>query len=119
MSRGSEGAAESAVIADLAVMTSAIDLYTTEHIGDFPTSAGSFANQMTLFTDVSGNTSGTKGAGFIYGPYLRAIPPLPAGPQGCNYHLAAHVDRAVRPLIRTGNLVHGGRLSALRAPRRA
>ena len=28
------------------------------------------------------------------------------------------VDRAVRPLIRT-DLVHGGRLSALRAPRRA
>ncbi len=81
MSRGSEGAAEAAVIADLAVMRSAIDLYTTEHIGDFPTSAGSFANQMTLFTDLGGNTSGIKGAGFIYGPYLRAIPPLPGGPQ--------------------------------------
>ena len=81
MSRGSEGAAEAAVIADLAVMRSAIDLYTTEHIGDFPTSAGSFANQMTLFTDLGGNTSGTKGAGFIYGPYLRAIPLLPGGPQ--------------------------------------
>ncbi|MHC4109172.1 MAG: prepilin-type N-terminal cleavage/methylation domain-containing protein [Planctomycetota bacterium] len=81
MSRGSEGAAESVVIADLAVMRNAIDLYMVEHIGDFPTSAGSFANQMTLFTNLNGDTSATKGAGFIYGPYLRAIPPLPGGPQ--------------------------------------
>ena len=81
MSRGSEGAAESAVIADLAVMRNAIDLYTVEHIGDIPTSAESFADQMTIFSDLSGNTSGTKGAGFIYGPYLRAIPALPGGPQ--------------------------------------
>ena len=81
MSRGSEGAAEAALIADLAVMRSAIDLYTTEHVGDFPTSAASFEDQMVIFTDLAGGTSASQGSGFIYGPYLRAIPPLPVGAQ--------------------------------------
>ncbi len=35
MSRGSEGAAESSLVADLSVMRKAIDLYAVEHIGDF------------------------------------------------------------------------------------
>ncbi len=74
MSRGSEGAAEGALKADLAVMRSAIDLYITEHVGDEPLLA-SFVSQMTGKTDLDGtpNPSG------IYGPYLRTVPPLPVG----------------------------------------
>ncbi len=81
MSRGSQGAAESSLVADLSVMRKAIDLYTVEHIGDFPTSAGGFADQMTIFTNLNGATNPSQGAGFIYGPYLRAVPPLPVGAQ--------------------------------------
>ena len=76
LSRGVEGAAESALIADLAVVRGAIDHYVTEHIGDPPT-GGSFVAQMIQYSDINGNTSATKTGLFIYGPYLRAIPVNP------------------------------------------
>ena len=78
LSRGAEGAAESALKGDLAVMRSAIDLYVTEHVGSYP-ALSTFENQMTLYSNVSGATSVSKGGTFIYGPYLRAMPPLPGG----------------------------------------
>jgi len=78
LSRGSEGAADAALIGDLAVMRSAIDLFTTEHPG-FPPVIADFENQMVQYSDAVGNTNAVKGGAFIYGPYLRAIPPLPVG----------------------------------------
>ncbi len=78
LSRGTDGAAESALIGDLAVMRKAIDLYVTEHTGTLPTLAG-FEAQMLAYTDPLGNANTTSGSGFIYGPYLRALPPLPLG----------------------------------------
>ncbi len=78
LSRGTDGAAESALIADLAVMRKALDLYVTEHTGTLPTLA-SFEAQMLAYTDPLGNASTTRGGGFTYGPYLRALPPLPLG----------------------------------------
>ena len=78
LSRGSAGAADAALIGDLAVMRSSIDLYLTEHQGLFPTLAA-FETQMTTYTDLNGATSPTKIGVFIYGPYLRAVPPLPVG----------------------------------------
>lgn len=80
LSRGSAGAADAALIGDLAVMRSGLDLYATEHTGDVPTLAN-FVNAMTLYSDVAGNTNAVKGGAFIYGPYLRAVPPLPVGAQ--------------------------------------
>ncbi len=77
MSRGAEGAADGALKADLAVMRSAVDLFVTEDVGTSPSSAGTFGAEMTGKTDING-TAGA-GPGFIYGPYLRAIPPLPVG----------------------------------------
>ncbi len=79
LSRGSEGAIESALRGDLAVMRKAIDLYVTEHVGSYPTLA-SFESQMTEYSDLSGDTSVNMGGAYIYGPYLRAVPPLPGGP---------------------------------------
>ncbi len=79
LSRGSEGASESALIGDLAVMRRPIDMYTAEHVGDFPTSPAAFEDQMTIFSNLAGATNVTKGGGFIYGPYLRGLPPLPVG----------------------------------------
>ncbi len=78
LSRGSEGAADAALIGDLAVMRSSIDLFSTEHPG-FPPLEATFEAQMLQYSDSVGNTSSAKGGGFIYGPYLRAIPPLPVG----------------------------------------
>lgn len=78
LSRGAEGAADSALVSDLAVMRSALDLYSTEHGGTYPALA-KFVAQLTTYTDVNGSTSATKTGAYIYGPYLRAVPPLPVG----------------------------------------
>jgi general secretion pathway protein G len=36
-----------------------------------------FVSQMTLYTDINGNTSATTTAVFVYGPYLQQMPPNP------------------------------------------
>jgi general secretion pathway protein G len=81
MSRGSAGAADSAVAQDLATMRSALELYQTEHNGTYPSnsSAATFVNQLTQYTDASGNAQATKDSTHFYGPYLKAIPTLPVG----------------------------------------
>lgn len=81
LSRGSSGAADSAVAGDLAVLRNAIDLYATEHGGTFPALA-TFDTQLTQYTDSAGATSATKTTTAIFGPYLRKVPPLPVGPSG-------------------------------------
>jgi len=78
MSRGSAGAADAALAGDLAVLRNAIDLYSVEHTGDFPTAAN-IANQLLQYTDASGAAQATQDATHIYGPYLRKVPPLPVG----------------------------------------
>jgi len=78
ISRGASGAADSALVANLAVLRNAIDLYATEHQGAYPTLTN-IENQLKLYTDIAGDAS-AKDATHIYGPYLRAIPPLPVGP---------------------------------------
>ncbi len=78
MSRGAAGAADSSLSGSLAVMRSGLDIYAAEHGGTFPVLA-TFVDQMTLFTDVNGATNAAKGGAFIYGPYLRKVPPLPVG----------------------------------------
>lgn len=77
LSRGSAGAADSAVSANLAVLRKAVELYQAEH-GAFPTAAN-VVSQLTEYSDDSGATSATKTGSYIYGPYVRAIPPLPVG----------------------------------------
>src|SRR5881398_1289845 len=78
MSRGAAGAADSALIGDLKVLRSAIDLYANEHGGTFP-SNGNIASQLTQYTDDSGANQSTEDSTHIYGPYLRVIPTLPVG----------------------------------------
>jgi len=80
LSRGAEGAADSKVVGDLAVLRSAIDLYAAEHGGAFPSEdPETFINQLTQYTDVNGNVSATKTGDYIYGPYLRRMPRLSVG----------------------------------------
>lgn len=81
LSRGSAGAADSATAGNLAVLRSSIDLFATEHGGTYP-SVGTFDSQLTQYTDSSGSFNATKTTTFVYGPYLRKVPPLPVGPVG-------------------------------------
>ena len=83
MSRGAAGASDSALIADLAVLRNAIDVFATEHGGTFPTKAA-IVNQLTQYTDAAGAAQAAKDATHYYGPYIRQIPPLPVGAKkGC------------------------------------
>ncbi len=79
MSRGASGAAESGAVSDLAILRSAIELYSAEHNGAFPALAN-FEAQLTQYTDADGNTNATKTAVFMYGPYLRSVPTQKGGP---------------------------------------
>lgn len=78
MSRGAAGAADASLSGDLAVLRDAVDRYSTEHTGSFPTVAA-FTNQLTLYSSGTGGTSATRDTTYIYGPYLRAVPALPVG----------------------------------------
>ncbi len=80
MSRGASGAADSALVQNLSVLRSAIDLYQTEHGGSYPTAAA-INDALLKYTDDQGaiNGTGTKDATHIYGPYLRSVPTLPVG----------------------------------------
>lgn len=88
VSRGAAGAADSAVVGNLSVLRTAIDLYQTEHDGAYPSEAN-IVDQLTQFTDAAGNTNATKTAVFIYGPYLRTVPPLPVGSKKGSTGIAA------------------------------
>ena len=92
VSRGAKGAGDSALRSNLAVLRSAIEIYSSEHGGSFPgekaaggtygvaASADAFQNQLLYYTDANGGVSETKDTTHIYGPYLRKqIPPLPVG----------------------------------------
>jgi prepilin-type N-terminal cleavage/methylation domain-containing protein len=96
-SNTSGDAQESASIANLTTMRSAIELYRVQHNGAYPskapvgtaptgcTTAGAttdndattFADQLTKYSSASGHTCTTQVAGYIYGPYLRTIPTEP------------------------------------------
>jgi prepilin-type N-terminal cleavage/methylation domain-containing protein len=80
MSRGTAGAADSALTGDLAVLRNAIDLFAAEHDGKYPTAAD-ITKQLTMYTDGS-NTSApvaSKDKDHPFGPYIRAVPKLPVG----------------------------------------
>jgi len=81
LSRGATNASATAVTADLVMLRKAIELYRAEHEGIFPT-VNDFVDQMTMFSNVGGNSfSATPDIpnGIGYGPYLKAMPPLPVG----------------------------------------
>ena len=79
LSRGSQGSIEAATARDVQVLQKAIDLYAAEHNGAFPNSA-MVADQLTQYTDSAGAMSQNKTPPYVYGPYLRKVPPVPSGP---------------------------------------
>lgn len=79
MSRGAAGAGDSALIQDLSVLRSALDLYQTENGGNYP-SAANLPLALTGYNDGTNSAPvATKDATHIYGPYLRSVPALPVG----------------------------------------
>lgn len=82
MSRGASGANDGALQSNLAALRKAIDLYAAEHNNTFP-AADKIADQLTKYTNELGvvTPDGTQTGGYIYGPYLRAIPVQTVGPK--------------------------------------
>jgi prepilin-type N-terminal cleavage/methylation domain-containing protein len=78
LSRGSAGASDSALSGNLAVLRNAVDLFAAEHNGTYPKLA-TFEAQLTTYSDASGAAQAARDTTHIYGPYLRALPPLPVG----------------------------------------
>ena len=76
--RHAEQGATNAARQDESVLQQALERYRAEH-GNVP-SAAAIVDQLTKYTDVHGNTSPTSGAPYVYGPYVRKIPPVPIGP---------------------------------------
>jgi prepilin-type N-terminal cleavage/methylation domain-containing protein len=84
MSRGTAAAGDSALSGNLTVLRNAIELFATEHAGSFPETIGTagtdtIEKQLTQYSNDQGATSATKTGAFIYGPYLRKIPPVTVG----------------------------------------
>ena len=87
LSRHSEQAATNAIAQDMSTLQTAIETYRAEH-GGYP-EADKVAEQLTKYTDVFGNVSATRTAPYTYGPYVRNIPPLAAGPARGAHKIAA------------------------------
>lgn len=110
MSRGAEGAADSALTANLATIRSALDLFATEHGGKYP-AFGDLPNALIQYSDEAGTTFvAVRDATHIYGPYLRAIPPLPVGPDKGN---AAFVNGTYT--AGAGGWVYGAALGSIKS----
>jgi len=88
MSRGAEGAADSSLVADLAVLRNAIDLFQAEHGGTYPPVA-SIQSALEEYSDAAASEFGAKSADRIYGPYLRKIPTLKVGSKKGNSAISA------------------------------
>ena len=80
MSRGTAGALDSALKQDLAVLRNAIELFSAEHDGSFPTLA-KITNQLTLYSDstITSDPVAARDKDHPFGPYLREVPKLPVG----------------------------------------
>jgi type II secretory pathway pseudopilin PulG len=78
LSRHADQAGANGTAADVNVLQLAIERYRAEH-GTYPTQAA-VEDQLTKYTDVYGTVSPTPTAPYIYGPYVRRIPPVPSGP---------------------------------------
>lgn len=98
-SNTSSDAQESALDANLSTVRSAIELYRVQHNNKYPSQVAAtgasatdckgtagvgqvdkkeaFVEQLTYYSNAAGATCSQAGTGFIYGPYLRAMPAEP------------------------------------------
>ena len=75
-STAAEDSKESALKQDMFRIRQQIELYVNQHNGDYP-SLANFVEQMTLVSDVDGNTAAIGTPGYYLGPYLPKIPRNP------------------------------------------
>lgn len=112
LSSGARCADESALIGDLSAMRRSIDIYAAEHEGKFPGAkddgAGGVANtdtafirQITKYTNGGGKVSDVSVGAYIYGPYLRTVPPIPVGTNKGNTTIAIDIVNSP-PLVTAG-----------------
>jgi prepilin-type N-terminal cleavage/methylation domain-containing protein len=87
VSRHAEQAATNGAAQDITVLQTAIERYRAEH-GNYPTVAA-VNEQLTKYTDAFGNTADAGTTPYIYGPYVRKVPPVPAGPTAGRTKIAA------------------------------
>lgn len=90
-SRGAQGASDSGVRGNLAVLRNAVELYYYEHAkypgeaGDGTNAAGSelaFVNQLTMYSSDVGAVNATKSSTYRFGPYMRTgVPACPVAPR--------------------------------------
>ena len=85
---------ESALAQNVQVLRSALDLYQTEHNGEWPQANGAVtvSNLLVQYSNIEGTiVSNQKDVqrGVIYGPYLRTIPPLTVGQRRGSTGIAA------------------------------
>ena len=66
----------SRLVQDLQTLRSQLELYKIQHNDALPALA-TFSNQMTLYSDASGNTQASKDATYKYGPYMQKVPTNP------------------------------------------
>jgi type II secretory pathway pseudopilin PulG len=86
--QGKTKADEATLKENLRNLRRAIQLYTVDHTGRFPTAAG-ISGQLTQYSDEAGNTSPVKTATHIYGPYLPVVPLLNVGQRSGKSGIAA------------------------------
>ena len=114
-SRGTAGAGDSALSGNLHIMRNAIQLYSAEHAGAFPTQAD-FVNQLTQYTSVAGEVSATRDATHPFGPYVLAIPPCPVGNQANPTAIAFNTtDPLPAPTADTGGWIYNPGTGEFRA----
>jgi general secretion pathway protein G len=73
-SNASQQARESTLKDDLRYLRTQIGVYKAQHEDVAPGISGDFADQLSKYTDVLGNTSPTVDNTFKYGPYLLRMP---------------------------------------------
>jgi len=111
LSQGARGADESALRGSLTAMRNAIDRYAAEHNGTFPGAAmdgqgngpntfGAFESQLVKHSNSQGGVSSGGSQSHPFGPYLRAMPPVPVGPNKGEKTIA--IDVVNSPPLVTG-----------------
>jgi type II secretion system protein G len=76
LTHAAQSAGETALTSDMAILREAIDLYVLDH--GVPPDADNVSDQLLKQTDAGGHI-GVGTPTFIFGPYLKTVPPLPVG----------------------------------------
>jgi len=115
VSRGSRGAGESALSKNLSVLRNAIELYASEHDGDYPGAKTDGTNaaetalateaQLLKYSSALGEVSDTRDNAHPFGPYLRkGLPPLSVGAKRGNVGLAIDITNSPPVVVATADI---------------